>query len=662
MPVARPKAPELPQDEKLVAIWRKRLDTTKTSIKEFKEAYRVPTKRRKIGETASNLVRFREYPLQTMQREAYEKQWAAGMGGRVCSCKGRQEGMSTDAALSVWERFMRGGGGTANLFSYDTDATKELLRLFHSFRRQTPPWVFTELVHGGGGKWKRESAMQLQLEFPDGTDTMIQCLTAGDKASGAGSSPRWLLWDEFPKWKAEVKRDPTSMSEGWQAGPENFWIVQGTGMGQDEYAEFFTRVYGGDQESGFVAIFPQRGWLGHPDRREEFQSPRQREQFMERIGKDKSYGIKDEERLVAAGATPEELYWRRRKVAGIAIKWDLQLMRREFPLVPSDAFESSSRTVFAGQIDILKSHEAPSKERERQAVSGELELTAGGKVRFVPSPHGPVLVFEEPKPGVDYCFGCDPSSGKTRPTVGNKETDFTHASFGPVVASPPPTVARLRGHLTQRVGAEELFKLCCWYNGARGFVESNVGEVLIQFMRDMTHGQWLGEDFLLARGEAPTALHGKAEKVIGWMTSVKSREAIIAAVEGYLVEAREYVPGSVSPFDPMEVAECLVFERNEKGKAEAARGHDDAIFALGLRELARRHLIESGEVEVLARVNPRARALDASEQMLADEREYGQQRDPVRVIVDPEKALLGQVAFKKDTRRSKDLVLGDLYG
>lgn len=605
MPVGRRKAPELPADPKLVAYWERLLDPAKTSIKEFIELYKVPVKdRRKLGDRKGNLTDFREYPLQRMQREAIEAAWAADRGARICSGKGRQEGMTKDALLLVWERFMRGDGGVANIFSYDTDATKESLRFLHSLRAQTPAWVFNCLLRGGGGEWRRESALQMEIAWPDGVNTMIQCLTAGDKSSGSGSDPRWLLFDEFPKWKPEIKGDASSMSEGWQEGPGNFWIIQGTGMGNEQYAEFFTSIWNGEDDSGFVAIFPPRGWLGHPSRREEFGSAEAKAKFVETIGKAQAYGIKDELALVAAGAEPEEILWRRRKVSGPVIRWNLQLARREYPLVPSDMFESSSRTVFAGQMDILKSHERPSKERPSR--TGELVEDQRGNLAFIETPHGPLTVWAEPEPGVDYAFGCDPSSGKTKLAASNKEPDFTVVSVGPVLAEPSPCVARLRGHLTALVAAAELFKLCRWYGGARGLVERNVGEALIALMSQMESGEHSGEDFLLKQDTVVLSDGRAPEPQVGYLTSVRTRELVVAAVEGVLMEVGEWRPGEPSPLDPLFVQECISFERSPKtGRPEAARGHDDSIFAEGMREIARKKLIADGLVSISSK--PRAK-------------------------------------------------------
>ena len=55
----------------------------------------------------------------------------------------------------------------------------------------------------------------------------------------------------------------------------------------------------------------------------------------------------------------------------------------------------------------------------------------------------------------------------------------------------------------------------------------------------------------------------------------------------------------------MFVAEALVFERDENGRPEAARGHDDAIFAKGLKELARRKILRDGLVELKSAVRPK---------------------------------------------------------
>lgn len=598
--------------EALAALWTKRFDPQAYSVKSFIEAYRVPTK--KVGLLGGeSLVKFREYPNQAVIRETMERQWAEGEGCKQAIGKPRQDGITTDCALLFFERFCRGGGGTWNLFSYDDDAVRELFRLVLSFKKQTPAWAFVHLWAGGRhgqGVWRKQSAKQLELEFEDGTTSLLQCLTAGDKSSGSGSAPRGVLWDEFSKWNPEVKRDPTSMSEGWQDAPGNLFIIPSTGQGEEEFAALFRDIYEGrSKDSGFVAqFFP---WLGHPDRRKEFRQPHERAQLIAAIGRDKGYGVRDEEALVAAGATPEELWWRRTKLAGV-LQFNLDLMRREYPLTPSDMFADSTRTVFHGQVDVLKSHQVPANARARDARTGGFKLVLGDTVdRFdvvwEDYPHGLWTLFEERSEGTFYVFGADCTSGRQQGSSGGKSSDPDYAlgDFGELFSG--RCVAQYRAHSEGRLFAQELFAAACYFRGrdktgACGFIEANAyGEATIATFMEMEHGRIGGADLMLRRppkvDTGPTT--GERTQVVGWDTHMKSREVLIDSVRDFLTEVGVYVPGTPTPLNAQFVNESLLFERNPKtGKPEARRGKDDAVFAKALMIQARDILLRGGYAEL----------------------------------------------------------------
>lgn len=126
-------------------------------------------------------------------------------------------------------------------------------------------------------------------------------------------------------------------------------------------------------------------------------------------------------------------------------------------------------------------------------------------------------------------------------------------------------------------------------------------------MSQMTQGAWSGEDFLLKQDTAVLS-DGKApEAQVGYVTSSRTRELVIAAVEEVLMDVGEWRPGEDSSLDPIFVQECLVFERHHKtGKPRAARGHDDSVFAEGFRELARKKLIADGLVSLASKARPEA--------------------------------------------------------
>lgn len=610
MPAARKEPPKLPEDSRLVKKWRDLLDPQKTSIRDFCAFYKVPTKKvALVG--GKSLVPFRERPGQTKQRETIEKQWSEGHGGKLIGGKGRQEGWTTSAALLFWERFMRGGGGTWNLFSYDDDAVKELFRLFQSFRKQTPTWVFACLIRGGGGVWKKSSSKQLELEFPDGEqNAMLQCLTAGDKNSGSGSAPRGVLWDEFTKWKTEAKQDPTSMSEGWQDAPGNLFIIQFTGQGNEEGAKLFMDAYAGRGESGFVALFIP--WLGHPDRTVNV-ADHEIDALKGSIGKERVYGPKDEMEMMNAGATLGEIRWRRRKLSGPGFQWNLSLFKREYPLVPSDMFISSSRTIFHDQEEILKSHVVPAEARHRAAVTGELRQGTQGEgwIVFDEYINGPWTIYEYPEDGCQYVFGADATSGKQVVAQGNGEPDYAFCTIDKLWTG--ETVACYRGHTEGRKFGNEVFNGAMFYNNARGFVESNTyGQAVIYRIMEMSFGPLNavveGRDLLMTHVQSISQRTGMASMIeeIGFTTGPKTKELLIDCIRAWLIEVGLYDPEKGATMPHQFVQEALLFERNPKtGGASARQGHDDAVMSKGLCLFAREETFRRGEVDVQTRVNRR---------------------------------------------------------
>lgn len=594
--------------------WKRLLDPKKTSIKEFIESYKVPTKRPAFfgGQT---LVPYREYPLQAMMRETVERQWAEGRGAKVICGAPRQDGKTKQSAFLLWNCFMRGGGGTWNLFSYDDDAVQEMFRFFVALRRQTPPAVFTHVMRGGGGRWVKSSAKAMELTFPDGGDnSLLQCLTAGDKHSGSGSSPRGLLWDEFSKWKDEVKADPSGMSEGWQSAPGNLWLIPSTGQGQDVFAEKFSRVWNGeDTESGFEAIF--HPWYGHPDRTVVL-TPEEEEKLRPLIGTQKLFGVAQERALLAAGVTLGELKWRRIKLAEMG--YNLKLQAREYPVVPGDMFADNSRTVFAGFEDVLASHAVAAKDRERNAERGRLEWKDKTSLEFVADPSGGWTILERPDPTLWYCFGADSASGKATATESSGEPDFADATIDELATG--RTCARYRGHTEGGDYAEEIFKAAIWYQGpdragAMGYIESNsFGYVTIGKLKEKEHGGILGEDLILKQTRDETRGFTTVSVAdFGFWTGPETKEWLHDAIREYLAEVGLYVPGSETPLAHQFIVEAQLYERNPKtGKTGARRGKDDAVLSKALALVAREEIFKQGLVEMKTRARVRVVDPDAA--------------------------------------------------
>lgn len=638
MPVGRRKPPELPDDPKLIAWWEKKLDPARTTVREFIELFKVPTKRVVRGGRA--MTQFVCYPFQAEALAIIEGQWDRGEGGKYLGGKARQEGMTTFFLLLWFERFLRGGGGTWNYFSYDDPKSIEAFALLLKLRRQIPEWVYAFLVnqsapgkHDGGGIWTKKSHRCLELSFPgDRGASLLQCATAGGEFSGSGSAPRGVGLDEFTKYPKAVKVDHTGISEGWADVPGNVFAYWGTGQGREEYAEMFeARWRVKDSPDGYVAHF--RSWLGHPDRSVTFTTTAERDAFAATVGKEKLFGPREEEALVHAGATLEELHWRRRKLSGPSFKYDLVLFARENPLVPADMFVSESGSVF--QVEILRTHDAAAEARERSARVGDF-VEKEDDVVFVDNRAGSWVLYEERRDDLFVVWGADSASGKSKQTGSSKEADFADAKFKEAYTG--RTLARFSAHLEGRKFGEELLNAARYFRRvvpkkkddapketgrrrrllvraaagravfARGFPEVNneSGAAMMLGMERYCEERGLRfADFVMFQ-QHPILSDGKRpDPSPGWRTtrsalsggvSHGSKGILIDVTKLFVAEVGDYRPAIGTPFDAHTLAQMYKYERDDKGATEAASGFDDAVSSEMLCLTARDYALHDGSM------------------------------------------------------------------
>lgn len=621
MPVARKKRAEPPpgaEGQALIDTWRRLLDPNQTSREQFLATYAVPNKKVRPGERA--MSPFILYPYQQALDAIIEEQWDRDEGGKVYGTKGRQEGISTYMLGVAWERFLRGGGGTGNYFSYDDAHSMESFALLLKFKRQTPAFVFECLLGerkpgalDGGGVWTKKSHRQLELTLPDSEgSSLLQCATAGGDYSGSGSAPRWIFLDEFTKYPAKVKDDFTGISEGWYDGPGNLFAIWGTGQGNEQYAKMFTERFGQPVNRGdYVAYF--RNWLGHPMRSASFESDRAREQFRVTVGRVKEFGPLEEQALVNAKATLEELNWRRQKLAGPAFRYNLRLFAREYPLVVSDAFMSESGTIFP--VEILRTHQAAAEVRERVGVSGDF-VEKDDSVIFVPSHSGSWTLYEPASDDLRVCFGADSASGKVKQTGSNKEADWSTADFSEVYTG--RTVAEFRAHLEGRGFGEELVKAARYYSHedkqgemvfAKGYPEINNesgAAMMAAIDRKCEEMGYQIHDFVMMQSHPVLADGKRPDPSLGWRTTGSSNQSgavtygsrgiLFDNTKAFIHEVGEWKPGMTTPYTERFLNEAYNFSRNEKGRVEASSGHDDMVFAKMLSVTARDVQLASGEI------------------------------------------------------------------
>lgn len=651
MPVGRKEAVRLPEDDlEWIALWEKRLDPARTSIEQFVRCFKVPTKRVERGGRA--MTPFLPYDFQRDVIVDTQAAWDRGEGAKSLDGKARQEGLTTVRLLIAFERFLRGGGGTWNYFSYDDPHSIEAFSLLLKLKRQVPDWVYAFLVgesepgkRDGGGIWTKKSHRCLELSFPgDRGATLLQCATAGGEFSGSGSAPRGVFLDEFTKYPDSVKLDHTGISEGWLDAPGNIFAYWGTGQGRDVYAEKFMANYGQVKPlDGFIARF--RSWLGHPDRRTPFATESEREEFARTVGRVKEFGPLQEEALVNAGATLEELHWRRKKVAGPSFKYDLKLFARENPLIPQDMFVSESGSVF--QVEILQTHDAAAAARERTARVGDF-VEVGGEVEFVENRAGSVVLYEERRDDMPVCWGADSASGKSRVDGGRREADFADFKFKELYSG--RTVCRFSGHMEGTPFAHQILHAARWFRRverdgteafAKGFPEVNneSGMAMMKGMERYCEERGLDIDDFVLQQEHPMTSRGVVpERTYGWRTtrataaggaSAGSKGILIDTARLFIADVGHFDRERGTPFDAHTLGQMYRYERDEKGATEAASGFDDAVMSEMLSLVARDYLLADERIRGRSRVSKKAEQLDPIDLFYAG-REMQRKRDAAK--------------------------------
>ena len=177
---------------------------------------------------------------------------------------------------------------------------------------------------------------------------------------------------------------------------------------------------------------------------------------------------------------------------------------------------------------------------------------------------GPLLVYEEPKPGVPYVIGAD--------TAGEGSDWFVAQVLDNTTGR---QVAMLRRQYDEDAFARQCMCLGYWYNEALLGIEANFSTFPLK------ECQRLGYTKLYTR-QTEDSYTQRYEKRYGFRTTALTRPIILAG----LVQIVRQHPESIR--DETTLREMLTFVRNEHGRAEAMAGeHDDCVMALAIAHYIR---------------------------------------------------------------------------
>lgn len=246
-----------------------------------------------------------------------------------------------------------------------------------------------------------------------------------------------------------------------------------------------------------------------------------------------------EQQLVELGCTPEQLKWRRRKIASYEGKADL--FDQEYPTDPETCFLIKGRTFFVKNVcvELLRRCAEP-RMTDRQ-----------GRLR----------IWKHPEPGKQYVIGADTSEGIEEPGVPFEKQPHDAAAAIVRVRGTGEHVATLWGFLRPDELGEELAKLGYRYNEALIAVErNNHGHAVLLKLKELKYRRVYRDD----------------DDRVGWVNSGPRRTAALDLLEA---EHRKGPPYYSTP-DRALVGQQSTFVVNKRGKAEHSTGaHDDLVLA-----------------------------------------------------------------------------------
>lgn len=249
---------------------------------------------------------------------------------------------------------------------------------------------------------------------------------------------------------------------------------------------------------------------------------------------------KEEQRLVALGATYPHLAWRRWKLKDFSKSTKpttlqpKQLFKQEYPATLEEAFQSSGSTYF--DYEIIEKI-TPKEYEASKKIEG-------------------LNVWYIPQNGKRYCIGVDPSNGKN--------IDFAAIS---VWSEDYKQVAQWYGYRDPDEVADLTAAIARLYNGARVIPENNLVTTVLRLRKIYTSAA-------IYRYTREDKITKKKSLEYGFNTNSKTRRELTDGFRSLLREGELEINSAITK------SEMLTFLVNENGKPEHAPGkHDDALFA-----------------------------------------------------------------------------------
>jgi hypothetical protein len=541
----------------------------------------------KIEDKEGNLSTPLANVYQLRSAEAIKWMRSVGLPVRLLELKPRQKGSSTYSSAELYHEGNR-RPITALIVGGSHEQSGNLYRKVRTYSK------YDEFQWGTSRDCNDDRA---RFVFPDGRETLIKRLSAGNDEVGRSDTYQFLLVTEQARWPKDGARDGAKIMAGLVKTVGNVAgttiIIETTAKGASgdfyerywkalTFEEFKAAFEAGENMHGkYIRIFA--AWFEFPDSRikltlqQAIELRKSIEEGNQRTIDSSGY---EADEMKKFGLNLEQMAWRRWAIDE-ECDHDPRQFEEDYPSTEETAFITSGSQRF--NIGGLKHLRQLSKQRNPEFGIFEWNKDRSGVAWRVTSEGESMWAMcERPTVGRSFGMSVDLMTGASQ--NGGKDPD-THA---PIVLRagfwesgrgwrPPAEACRIRHPCIWDLDVleEQIYRGSKFYGGCVIIPEMNMDRGLVELLKQR------GDANIYVRQKF-NEREFKMTEFLGWMTDKATRPRIIETLARAVREYGKEGEG-MEVFSPVIIEQLEKFVRKENGREEAAAGeHDDWVLALAI--------------------------------------------------------------------------------
>ena len=489
------------------------------------------------------------------------KQWGAGQPARLIILKARQLGCSTVVGGFQFSLVRSSPNKHAFVCAHDSDSSDTLFRMVKNFNKNMP-----RRRGDKGGRVAQANKKELVWD----NDSSYRVQTAGNINLGRGSRFQYLHCSEVAFWPND-RSSLTSVRQCVSDNVETLVVLESTANGAkgvfynewNKWTEHQRKKPG--RLDGYIPIF--LSWLDNP---EEYSTPVPDGYDWDDVDPEVA---KLEPLIKSFGGTPEQLYWRRKKIAE-ALHHDADMFDQEYPTTPEQAFLHTGRPAIP-QI-IIGQHRRTIKAARRAKLEWSNDRKNRARIVYDASFASNYWeIWEEPIERNDYAVGGDVAEGGLS-DIKDKKSQPDFSAIAVLNRTELSTAAQWHGRIDADLLGDEMLKVAYFYNQAWMSPEANaVGQATLLHIKRASYPR------LYNREQQEDRDNPEITQYLGWKTTNANRDDMIdewkAACRPDFSRSFE---GSIKCYSAKLLREEETFIYTDSGKREHAPGEfDDVLFA-----------------------------------------------------------------------------------